>query len=83
MQRGVRDGADGVVVLHAQRPHRHRDFDEEERGDHEGDVREDVEPERRVRALDGRAVRGEEGVGEVGEDARRVYQDLEVEGVSG
>lgn len=69
-------GAAWVVVLGAEGPEREGNLGEEERGDDEREVGEDVEPERGVGAVDGGAVGGEEGVGEVGEHAGGVYQDL-------
>ena len=78
VQRGVRHAAERVELLHALRPDRDRNFDEEEGGDGERDLGEDVEPERGLGPLDGRAVGGEEGVGEVGEDTGRVNEDLSV-----
>ena len=70
VQRGVRDRARGVVVPRAERPERDGDLGEEEGGDGEREVGEDVEPERGLGPLDRRAVGGEEGVGEVSEDTR-------------
>ncbi len=65
-----------VELAGAEGPDRGGDFDEEEGGDGERDIRKHVQPPGRAGALDGRAVLGKEGVGEVGEDARGVDEDL-------
>ena len=68
--------AEGVELAGTERPDGSGDFDEEEGGDGERDMREHGQPPGRVGPLDGGAVLGEEGVGEVCEDARGVDEDL-------
>ena len=75
VERGVRVVSERVVVAPAEGPEGERDFNEEEGGNDEGDVGEDVEPE--GRALFGwRAAGREEGVGEIGEGTGGVNDDL-------
>ena len=70
---------EGHVVRGAERPDVQRDFEQEEGGDAERDVREDLEPRGGLLAarVGGRGTGvGEEGVDEVGEHAGRVDHDL-------
>lgn len=77
VQRGVWHGlAKRIVVARTERPHGDGNFDEEEGGDRQRDLRECVQPRGRVGALDGRALGREEGVGEVRKYACRVDEDL-------
>lgn len=65
----------GVQVVDAEGPDLERDFDEEEGGDYEGEILESFNPCRGL--LGGRwALREEEVVCKVREDAERVDDDL-------
>lgn len=76
VERSVRLATERIEFARAEGPDRGRDFDEKNRGDGKRDVREDVEPPGCVGAFDGGALLGEEGVGEICEDAGRVDEDL-------
>ena len=77
MERRVRDAAVRIVEFGSEREEREGDLDEEERRDDDRYQGEHLEPGWGLGWPGDLAVGGQEGIGEVDQDARGVYDDLQ------